>query len=105
MKGEPEADSGPAYDAEQDIERRLRLATPEHTTRGILFVATLRTVRELGADEAMVRSCQEASGESEFVDFFNYPTSSLLRLLAAAARVLSPRYGGMEGALRQLGRK
>jgi uncharacterized protein (TIGR02265 family) len=68
-------------------------------------MATLKTVRELGADEAMVRSCQEACGETEFVEFFNYPTSALLRLLAAAARVLSVRYGSFEEALRQLGWK
>jgi uncharacterized protein (TIGR02265 family) len=83
----------------------LSLATQEHTTRGILFMATLRSLRELGADEATVRSCLEESGETEFIEFFNYPTSALLRLLRVAALVLSPRYGGMEEALRQLGWK
>src|SRR5688500_16721531 len=105
MSDETEAGSGPAYDAEQDLEQRLRLATPEFTTRGFLFTATVKAVRELGGDEEMVQSCLEACGEKEFVEFFNYPTSTLLQLLLAAARVLSPRYGSAEEALRQIGRK
>lgn len=105
MSDETEAGKHPSYDAERDLEQRLLLATPEHTTRGFLFTATLEMVRELGADEAMMRYCQEESGEKEFVDFFNYPTSSLVRLLRAAARVLSPRYGSIDEALRQIGRK
>jgi uncharacterized protein (TIGR02265 family) len=105
MSNELGGGNAPPYEVEQDLEQRLRLATPEHTTRGLLFTATLNMVRELGGDEALVRQCQEASGEKEFLDFFHYPTSSLLRLLAAAARGLSGRYGGIEEALRQLGRK
>jgi uncharacterized protein (TIGR02265 family) len=105
MSDEPEGGNPSPYDVELDLEQRLRLATPEHTTRGVLFTATLNMVRELGGDEALVRYCQEASGAKEFLDFFNYPTSSLLRLLAAAARGLSGRYGSIEEALRQLGWK
>ncbi|HEX8436002.1 DUF2378 family protein [Archangium sp.] len=103
MSDDTEVDSGSGYDAEQDLAQRLFLATPEHTTRGILFMATLRTLRELGVDEAMVQRCLEASGETEFVEFFNYPTSSLLRLLEAAARALCPKYGSVEESLRQIG--
>jgi uncharacterized protein (TIGR02265 family) len=105
MNDETKAGSGPSYDAEQDLQQRLRLVKPEHTTRGILFLATLKTVRELGGDEAMVRSCREASGESEFLEFFNYPTRALLQLLDAAARLLSARYGSYEEVLRQIGRR
>jgi uncharacterized protein (TIGR02265 family) len=105
MSDETGAGRDPAYDAERDLEQRLLLATPEHTTRGLLFTSTLNMVRDLGADEEMVRYCQEASGEKEFVDFFSYPTSSLIRLLGAAARVLSPRYGSFAEALRQIGWK
>jgi uncharacterized protein (TIGR02265 family) len=105
MSDDWEAGSGPSYDAEQDLERRLRLATPEHTTRGILFLSTLETVRELGGDEEMVRSCLVASGEREFLEFFNYPTRALLQLLAVAARSLSARYGSYEEVLRQIARR
>ncbi len=103
MSDDTQVGSGSVYDTEQDLTQRLILATPDHTTRGILFMATLRTLRELGVDEATVRSCLAACGESEFVEFFNYPTSSLLRLLGAAARVLSPKYGSYEEAMRQIG--
>jgi uncharacterized protein (TIGR02265 family) len=95
--------SNAAQEAEQDLHRRLSLVTPRHTTRGFLFLATLRVVRELGQSEALIRSCMEASGEKRFVEFFNYPTSSLLKLLASAARALSGRFGSFEEALRQIG--
>jgi uncharacterized protein (TIGR02265 family) len=103
MSDDTQVGSGSVYDAEQDLSHRLSLATPEHTTRGILFMATLRSLRELGADEAAVRGCLEECGEKEFVEFFNYPTSALLRLLGAAARVLTPKYGSFEESLRQIG--
>ncbi|WP_257452662.1 DUF2378 family protein [Archangium lipolyticum] len=104
MHDEWEADSGASYDVERDLEQRLRLATPQHTTRGILFKATLKAVRDLGGTEDVVRQCVEASGEKELLDFFSYPTSALLRLLAAAGRGLSSRYGSVEESLRQIGR-
>lgn len=104
MSDETGEGRGPPYDAEQDMENRLRLATPEYTTRGILFLATLTTVRELGGEE-MARRCLEASGEAEFVEFFNYPTRALLEMLATAARQLSARYGSYEEVLRRLGRR
>jgi uncharacterized protein (TIGR02265 family) len=105
MSHDTDSDGGFPYDAEQDVEQRLRLVSPQITTRGFLLAAVLKAVRELGGDEQVVRSCLEASGEKEFVELFNYPTSALLRMLAAAARGLSTRYGGFEEALRQLGRK
>ncbi|HSP79988.1 MAG TPA: DUF2378 family protein [Myxococcaceae bacterium] len=105
MSHESSARSIPPEDAEQDLQQRLNLATPQHTTRGFLFVATLRVVRELGQNEALVQSCLAASGEKSFAEFFNYPTSSLLRLLATAARALSARYGSFEESLRQIGFK
>ncbi len=95
----------PPYDAEQDLQRRLSLATPEHTTRGFLFTSTLRTIQELGQDEALVRECLSTTGQPTFLDFFNYPTSILLKLLAAGAQALGPRYGSFEEALRQIGAK
>ncbi|WP_375770934.1 DUF2378 family protein [Archangium gephyra] len=94
----------PSYDAEKDLGSRMLLATPEYTTRGILFVATLTTVRELGGEE-MVKLCQQASGETEFVDFFNYPTRALLQMLDTAARLLSVRYGGYGEVLWQIGKR
>jgi uncharacterized protein (TIGR02265 family) len=94
-----------AYDAEQDLQQRLSLATSQYNTRGFLFTSLLRVVRDLGEDEAMVQRCLMASGEKSFVEFFNYPTRSLLLLLSAAARALSSRFGSVEEALRQIGSK
>ncbi|PTL83610.1 DUF2378 family protein [Vitiosangium sp. GDMCC 1.1324] len=105
MSSESNPGSDAAYDAEQDLQQRLLLATPQHTTRGFLFTSLLRVVRELGQDEAVVQRCVAASGEKSFVEFFNYPTRSLLMMLAAAARALSGRCGSFEEALRQMGFK
>jgi uncharacterized protein (TIGR02265 family) len=104
MSDEKDAGRGPSYDAEQDLERRLRLATPEFTTRGILFLATLTTVQELGGEE-MGRLCLEASGETEFVEFFSYPTRALLQMLATAAWLLRARYGSYEEVLWHIGKR
>ncbi|HLM45819.1 MAG TPA: TIGR02265 family protein [Myxococcaceae bacterium] len=92
-----------AHEARTDLQQRLLLATPQHTTRGFLFSALLRVVRELGGDETVVQHCLAASGEKSFVDFFNYPTRSLLLLLSDAAQQLSGKLGGYEEVLRQMG--
>jgi len=104
MSDETGEGRAPSYDAEQDLASRLLLATPEYSTRGILFLATLTTVRELGGEE-MVKLCREASGEKEFVEFFSYPTHALLRMLGAAARLLSARYGGYREVLWLIGKR
>lgn len=91
--------------AEQDLQQRLSLAAPQHTTRGFLFTSLLRVVRDLGGDETVVKRCLAASGEKSFVEFFNYPTRSLLLLLGAAAGALSGKLGGYEEVLRQIGFK
>lgn len=103
MSTESDSGSDSVETAEQDLQQRLMLATPEHTTRGFLFSSTLRVVQELGEDEAVVRRCMAASGEASFVEFFHYPTRSLLLLLSTAAEALSGQYGGFEEALRQIG--
>ena len=95
--------SGSAKSAEQDLQRRLALALPEFTTRGFLFSSLLKSVQELGEDEALVRRCLEASGERSFVEFFHYPTRSLVLLLSHAAQALRERCGGFEEALWQIG--
>jgi uncharacterized protein (TIGR02265 family) len=105
MSTESNPGNDTAQDAEQDLQQRLSLATPQHTTRGFLFTSLLRVVRELGGDEAVVQRCLAASGEKSFVEFFNYPTRSLLLLLGAAARSMSGNLGGYEEVLRQIGFK
>jgi len=87
-----------------ELEQRLTLATPNDVVRGLFFNSMLELVRRLG-DEATMERCLEASGRQRFLDFFNYPVSSLLRLTYTAGHELGPRYGGFDGALRQLGQQ
>ncbi|WP_084737367.1 TIGR02265 family protein [Cystobacter ferrugineus] len=103
MSSESNSGSDSAETAEQDLQHRLRLATPEFTTRGFLFTSMLKAVKELGGDDEVVRHCLEASGETSFVEFFHYPTRSLLLLISTAAEALSGRYGSVEEVLRQMG--
>jgi uncharacterized protein (TIGR02265 family) len=98
--GWPRALSG----SNDDLARRLAMASPSDTTRGMFLRATLDAVRVLGDEEA-VRGCQCASGEEKLVDFFIYPVTAHLRMVFASARLLESRYGGFDEALRALGYK
>jgi uncharacterized protein (TIGR02265 family) len=90
--------------SERELERRLMLATPADSVRGMFFRSVLEVMRDLGDAEAVVR-CVEVCGERKFVDFSCYPTSTFLRLLGTSARLLGTGYGSFEGALRALGRR
>jgi uncharacterized protein (TIGR02265 family) len=89
---------------EREFARRMVLAEPKDTIRGVLCNGMLRVVRSLGGEE-MVKRCLEASGEEKFVDFFNYPIALYLRMISAAMRLLEEKHGDVEAALRQLGRQ
>lgn len=89
--------------SEEDLALRLSMASSSDTARGMFLRATLDAVRTLGDEEA-VRRCQRESGEEKLVDFFTYPVSANLRMVFCAARMLEVRYGGLDEALRQLGR-
>jgi uncharacterized protein (TIGR02265 family) len=92
------------WEGREDLEERLALATPADTVRGMFFLGALEAVRALAGEEG-VRQCVEAGGEPRFVEFFNYPVGTWLRVNDAAARVLEPRCGGWVEAQRQLGRR
>ena len=87
-----------------EVERRVALATPTDTVRGTFFVAVLEAVRALAGDEGAQR-CLEAGEEPRFVDFFNYPVATFLRVNDVAGWVLAPRCGGWQEAQRYLGRR
>jgi uncharacterized protein (TIGR02265 family) len=87
-----------------ELDQRLTLATPNDVVRGLFFNSMLELVRRLG-DAATMERCLEASGGQRFLDFFNYPVSALLRLTYTAGHELGPRYGGFDGALRQMGQQ
>lgn len=93
-----------APDSYGDLERRLELATPADTVRGTFFLGMLEAVRALAGEEG-ARRCVEAGDEPRFVDFFNYPVSTFLRVNDVAAWVLAPRCGGWHQAQHHLGRR
>ncbi|HEX8824815.1 MAG TPA: DUF2378 family protein [Archangium sp.] len=102
--GSEAATSRTTPDWQRELDERLTLATPGDAVRGLFFNSMLGLVRTLGDEPAMER-CLEASGERRFLDFFNYPVSALLRLTYTAGHELGPRYGGFDGALRQMGQQ
>ncbi|HEX8822542.1 MAG TPA: DUF2378 family protein [Archangium sp.] len=90
--------------SDEDLESRLAMASPSDAARGMFLRATVEAVRSLG-DEELVRRCMAVGGEEKVVDFFVYPIATNLRMVFAAARMLEGRYGSLEAALRQLGRR
>jgi uncharacterized protein (TIGR02265 family) len=88
----------------QEMEARLALATPRDMVRGLFVRSMLEVVGSL-AEGAAVERCREATGEREFLEFFSYPVSMLIRLAFTAGHELSARYGGFDEALREMGRK
>ncbi|PTL79743.1 TIGR02265 family protein [Vitiosangium sp. GDMCC 1.1324] len=90
-------------EAEQELEQRLSLATPDDTMRGMFFRSVREAVHVLKGDAA-VEACLEEGGDvRSFVDFFAYPTGDFLRVLRRSAWVLSGAIGGFEETMRVLG--
>ena len=86
----------------EDFGRRMALARPDDTAKGMFFNGVLTAVeRMLGADA--VRVVLEASGERKFVDFFNYPITSFLKMSFTATALLESVSGGHDAAFRRLG--
>jgi uncharacterized protein (TIGR02265 family) len=88
--------------AQKELEQRLAALTPKDTTRGFLFGAALDVVKSQVSEDAAKR-CTEAAGGGSYNAFFSYPVSTLLKLVYAASKELSGKYGGFDGALQQLG--
>ncbi|NVJ02574.1 DUF2378 family protein [Myxococcus sp. AM009] len=86
----------------KELEARLALATKDDTARGLFFNGVVSAVRTMGGDAAVER-CLAASGETRFIDFFNYPVSAFLRMSFTAAQMMGPEHGGFDGALRRMG--
>lgn len=87
-----------------DFSRRMALAEPNETIRGVYCNGLLRVVRELGG-EAVERRCLEAAGEAKFLDFFSYPITTYLRMVATGMGLLAEKHEDVEAVLRQLGRQ
>jgi uncharacterized protein (TIGR02265 family) len=85
-----------------EFERRISLATPADTTRGLFFNGAMAAVRSFGGD-AVAEKCREATGEKRFVDFFSYPVAKFLTLSLTASQALGSQLGGFEATQRRLG--
>jgi uncharacterized protein (TIGR02265 family) len=89
---------------ERDLARRLSLATPADTTRGLFMRSTSEAILALG-DEGLVRRCREACAYEQFVEFFHYPIRLQLQMMALALAPLAARHGCGTRSLRLLGRR
>lgn len=91
---------------EAEYERRIALATPEDTARGLFFNGVLAAVITFGGETAL-KQChallKERRFERRFIDFSSYPVADFLRLALAASQVLSAQLGGPETTQRRLG--
>jgi uncharacterized protein (TIGR02265 family) len=87
---------------QHQLEQRLAVLGPKDTTRGFLFGSALELVRSEGSAESLKR-CVEAAGSANFTAFFSYPVGTFLKLTYAAARELSDKHGGFDGAMQHLG--
>ncbi|MFY0525355.1 TIGR02265 family protein [Archangium gephyra] len=87
---------------EEELKWRLSLISPDDLMRGLFHNSLLELVRKLEGEEA-VKECLEVCGEARFLDFFNYAHHSYIKLLYAAARRLSTRFGGFERAMWEIG--
>jgi uncharacterized protein (TIGR02265 family) len=91
---------------ESDYERRILLATPEDTARGLFFNGVLSAVTTLGGETARkdcLAQLNDKRFERRFTDFASYPVSDFLRLALAATRVLTPKFGGAVATQPRLG--
>jgi uncharacterized protein (TIGR02265 family) len=96
----------PVGGVESDYERRIALATPEDTARGLFFNGVTSSVIALGGENALAQCRAQLNDprlERRFVDFSSYPVADFLRMALAATRVLSVRIGGPEKTQRRLG--
>ena len=94
----------PHFGSDEELQYRLAHAAPGDVTRGIFINSLLDMVRESG-DEHLLRQCLEVSGERRFLEFFNYPIGAFLRMAYPAARSLGASFGGVDGAMREMGRR
>lgn len=95
--------SWPAISA-RDLPERLALASPGDSVKGVLCNGVLSAVRA-ALDSRAADTCRAAAGEPRFIDFFNYPITSFLKLSFTAAELLRSKLGGYDAAFRTLGKQ
>ncbi|MFL5353410.1 TIGR02265 family protein [Archangium sp.] len=89
--------------SDEELKWRLSLIAPEDLMRGLFHNSLLELVKRLEGEEAVRHCLALHGGEVRFLDFFNYSHRSYLELMYVAARLLTPRFGGIERAMWELG--
>ena len=92
------------FGSDEELQYRLDHAAPGDVARGIFMNSLLDMVREFG-DDALLRQCLAVGGEPRFLEFFNYPIGTFLRMAYPAARRMGGTCGGMDAAMREMGRR
>jgi uncharacterized protein (TIGR02265 family) len=91
---------------EAEYAKRIALATPTDTARGLFFNGVLSAVITFGGEPAL-KQCHarlnDKRFERRFIDFSSYPVSDFLRLALAASQILMPQFGSPETTQRRLG--
>ncbi|WP_434388570.1 TIGR02265 family protein [Melittangium boletus] len=90
------------FGSDEELHHRISLTGHGDVARGIFLNSLLDMLRQYG-DEELLRQCLEVSGEQRFLEFFNYPMSTFLRMAYPAAWRMGHLYGGFEGAFREMG--
>ncbi|PTL84676.1 TIGR02265 family protein [Vitiosangium sp. GDMCC 1.1324] len=88
--------------SKEELQFRLSFIEPSNAIRGVFIKGVLEVVQQIGG-KAAVDHCMEELGETELLDFFNYPMATFIRMTYAAAHFLSDRYGGFQGAMWKMG--
>lgn len=99
-----EADTGASMmlGSEEELQARLALTGPGDVARGIFMNSLLDLLRQFG-DEELVHQCLALGGEQRFLEFFNYPLSTWLKMAYPAARRMSEKYGDFSAAMWEMG--
>jgi uncharacterized protein (TIGR02265 family) len=86
----------------EDLKRRLALAKPSDTSRGVAFNAIFEVIRDHG-NLALAKACDPA-GTASRTEILSYPVSDFLKTAWAAADALEEEMGGWEAVFREFGR-
>jgi uncharacterized protein (TIGR02265 family) len=86
----------------EDLARRLALATPRDTTRGLAFNAMFDVIRDHGSDD-LAQSCDPAETAGRTALLW-YPVSDYLKIAWTSADWLEEDLGGWEAVFREFGR-
>lgn len=85
-----------------DLDVRLNLTTAEDCAKGMFFNGALSAIATLGGSAA-ADQCRAASENRKYIDFFNYPITSFLKLTFTAASLLHRDLGGYGPVFHKLG--